>query len=77
MSLHADEDDAVTTARQDRPLLGRHPVDPVSLVPGLLAVAVAVLAMVDVDVDASVVLPALLLLAGLAGLVAAVRSARR
>ena len=77
MSLHGDEHEDLTTTVQDRPLLGRHPVDPVSLVPGLLAVAVAVLAMVDVDVDASLVLPVLLLLAGLAGLVAAVRSARR
>ena len=61
---------------QERPLIGRHPVDAVSLVPGLLAVAVAAVALLDLDldVDAGLLLALLLLLAGLAGLVASVRS---
>ncbi len=53
--------------------LGRHPVDPVHLVAGLLAVGVALLALVELDLDEAVVLPLLLLLAGTAGLVAALR----
>lgn len=53
--------------------LGRHPVDPVSLVAGLIAVGAALLALLDVDVDGGLVLPLLLLGAGLAGLVAALR----
>ena len=53
--------------------LGRHPVDPVHLVPGLLAVGIALLALLDLDLDGAVVVPALLLVAGLAGLVAALR----
>jgi len=50
--------------------LGRHPVDPVHLVLGLLAVGIALLALLDLDLDGAVVVPALLLVAGLAGLVA-------
>lgn len=53
--------------------LGWHPVDPVSLIAGLLAVGVALVSLLDVDVDAGVVVPALLLGAGLIGLVAALR----
>jgi hypothetical protein len=40
---------------------------------GLLAVGGALVALLDVDIDAGVVLPLLLVLAGLAGLVTAVR----
>ncbi|MFP5219331.1 MAG: hypothetical protein ACLGIG_06275 [Actinomycetes bacterium] len=53
--------------------LGWHPVDPVSLVAGLLAVGVALVSLLDVDVDAGIVFPALLLGAGVIGLVAALR----
>lgn len=53
--------------------LGRHPVDPVSLVAGLIAVGAALLALLDLDVDGGLVVPLLLLGAGLAGLVAALR----
>ena len=53
--------------------LGWHPVDPVSLIAGLLAVGVALVSLLDVDVDAGGVVPALLLGAGLIGLVAALR----
>jgi hypothetical protein len=58
--------------------LPRHPLDPVSLVVGLLAVGYALVALleVEVDVDGGLVLPVLLLAAGLAGLVAAVRRDR-
>ena len=59
-----------------RPRLGRHPLDPVSLVAGLLAVGVALLALLSIDVDADVVLPARLLLAGAAGLLSAARRTR-
>jgi len=57
--------------------LGWHPVDPVSLVAGLLAVGVALVSLLDVDVDAGIVFPALLLGAGVIGLVAALRRDRR
>ena len=59
-----------------RPRIGWHPVDPVSLVAGLLTVGVALLALLAVDVDAGVVLPVLLLVAGAAGLVTAARRTR-
>jgi hypothetical protein len=49
----------------------------VSLVAGLLFVAAAVGTLLEVDVDAAVVLPLLLVGAGLLGLVAAVRRDRR
>jgi hypothetical protein len=48
----------------------------VSLVAGLLSVGVALLALLSIDVDAGVVLPALLLLAGAAGLLSAARRTR-
>jgi hypothetical protein len=69
--LVQDADDA-----GGRPRVGRHPVDPVSLVAGLLSVGVALLALLSIDVDAGVVLPALLLLAGAAGLLSAARRTR-
>ena len=56
--------------------LGWHPVDPVSLVAGLVAVGIALASLLDVDVDAGVVFPALLLGAGLVGLAAALRRGR-
>lgn len=59
-----------------RPLIGRHPVDAASLVPGLLAVAVALVALLELDVDLGVLLPVLLVLAGVAGLAAAVQRSR-
>jgi hypothetical protein len=52
---------------------GWHPVDPVSLVAGLIAVGIAVLSQLDVDVDGAIVVAAVLVAAGLAGLVAALR----
>ena len=58
-----------------RPELGWHPSDPLSLVGGLLALGIAVLALLEVDLDGGLVLPALLVGAGLVGLVAAVRRA--
>ena len=61
-----------------RPVIGRHPVDPVSLVAGLLALGVALVAVLDLDLqlDGGVMLALLLLGAGLAGLVAALRRDR-
>lgn len=59
-----------------RPMIGQHPVDAASLVPGLLAVAVALVALLELDVDLGVLLPVLLVLAGVAGLAAAVRRTR-
>lgn len=56
-----------------RPRIGWHRVDALSLVVGLLAVGAALVALLDVDVDAGVVLPVLLVLAGVVGLVSAVR----
>jgi hypothetical protein len=52
---------------------GWHPIDPVSLVAGLVAVGIAVLSQLDVDLDGAVVVAAVLVAAGLAGLVAALR----
>lgn len=67
------EDMGQDDAGGGRPRLGWHPIDPVSLVAGLLTVGVALLALLAIDVDAGVVLPVLLLVAGAAGLVAAIR----
>lgn len=55
--------------------IGLHPVDPVSLVAGLLAVGIALVALLDVEVevDGGIVVPLLLLGAGAVGLVAAMR----
>lgn len=52
---------------------GWHPVDPLSLVAGLLAVGVAVLSLLDLDVDGGVVVAVLLVVAGGIGLVASLR----
>ena len=59
--------------RSDRPVLGWHPVDPVSLVAGVLAVGVALAALLDLPVSGSVLVPLLLVLAGALGVVAALR----
>lgn len=69
MSLPSDQ----TSGRSGRPRLGWHPLDPVSLIAGLLAVGLALLVLLDRDVDGRVVLPTLLVGAGLVGLVAALR----
>ena len=61
---------------EPRPVIGRHPVDPFSLVTGLLVVGYALLSLLDLELDAGIVLPVLLVGAGLAGLVAALRSSR-
>ncbi len=76
MSQHSEHSESVGVAR--RPRIGWHPVDPVSLVAGVLAVGVALLSLleVDVDVDGGVVVPLLLLGAGAVGLVAALRRDR-
>ncbi len=54
-----------------------HRVDAVSLVAGLAAIAVALLSLLDIDVDAGVLVPVVLLAAGLAGVVNALRRDRR
>ena len=54
----------------------RRPVDAFSLVAGLLAVGYALLSLLEVDLEPAVVWPVLLVAAGAAGLVAAVRSSR-
>ncbi len=57
--------------------IGWHPVDVVSLVAGLVALAVAVLSLVDVSLGGGeVVLPVLLLVAGALGLAASLRRGR-
>lgn len=59
-----------------RPLIGRHPVDAVSLVAGLLAVGTALLALSKVDLEFGLALPVLLVLAGTIGLLVAARRSR-
>ena len=76
MSLPVEEDVRHDEVAPVRPRIGRHAVDPVSLVAGLLAVVLALLALLDVDVEAAVVLPSLLLLVGAIGLVSALRRTR-
>ena len=56
--------------------IGWHPVDAVSLVAGLVAVGIALASLLAVSVDASVVVPVLLVTAGVVGLLAAVRRPR-
>lgn len=57
--------------------IGWHPVDVVSLVAGLAALAVAVLSLVDVDLGGGdVVVPVLLLVGGALGLAVSLRRAR-
>jgi hypothetical protein len=62
---------AAEPPRRER--IGFHPLDPVSLVAGLLALAVAVGALLEVDLPGSVVVPAMLVAGGALGLVAALR----
>ena len=73
-----DETPVRTTVTPERPRIGWHPLDPVSLVAGLLAVAIALVSLLDVDldVDGAVVVPVLLLVAGLLGLGALLRRRR-
>lgn len=52
----------------------RRPVDAFSLVTGVLAVGYALVSLLGLDLRPAVVWPVLLVAAGLAGLVAAVRS---
>lgn len=54
----------------------QRPVDAFSLVAGVLAVGYALVVLLGLDLRPAVVWPVLLVAAGLAGLVAAVRSAR-
>lgn len=77
MSLPVEDLGQNDDAGRVRPGMSWHPVDPVSLVTGLLTVGVALLALLAIDVDAGVVLPGLLLVAGAAGLVAAARRTQR
>ena len=57
--------------------IGWHPVDVVSLVAGLVAIAVAVLSLVDVDLGGGeVVVPVLLLVGGALGLAVSLRRGR-
>ncbi len=57
--------------------IGWHPVDVVSLVAGLVALAVAVLSLVDVDLGGGeVAVPVLLLIGGALGLAASLRRGR-
>ena len=53
--------------------IGWHPVDPVSLVAGLVAVGIALAYLLDLRVDGDVVVPVLLVAAGVIGLLAALR----
>ena len=62
--------------RAVRPVLGRHPVDPVSLVAGVIAVGIALGVLLDLPVRAAVLVPLLLVLAGALGVIAAVRPRR-
>ena len=60
-------------APQARPVVGRHPLDPLALVAGLVAVGLALVALLDLDVDGRFVLPVLLLAGGVAGAATALR----
>lgn len=59
-----------------RPVLGRHPVDPVSLIAGVIAVGIALGVLVDLPVRLAVLVPLLLVLAGALGVIAALRPRR-
>jgi hypothetical protein len=61
------------TTREPRPVVGWHPLDPLSLVAGLLAVAFALAALTGVDVDGRVVVPVLLVAGGVVGAVSVLR----
>ena len=69
-----DTEDVTTDATAER--TGAHPLDAVSLVAGLVAVALALASLLDLDVDAAVVLPLLLVGAGLVGVLSALRRDR-
>ena len=56
--------------------IGWHPVDPVSLVGGLIAVGIALAHLLGLHVDGDVVVPGLLVAAGVVGLLAALRRPR-
>ena len=57
--------------------IGRHPLDVVSLVAGLVAVTVALLSLLDVDLGGGdVVVPVLLLVGGALGLAVSLRRSR-
>lgn len=74
---HSDERERGQQRERGAPARIRwHPLDPVSLVAGVLAVGWALMALLDVDLDGAVVLPVLLVVAGLAGLASAVRRDR-
>jgi hypothetical protein len=53
--------------------IGWHPVDPVSLVAGLVAVGIALAYLLDLAVDGDIIVPLLLVTAGVTGLLAALR----
>ncbi len=58
--------------------IGSHPVDVVSLVAGLVALAVAVLSLVDIDLGGGeVAVPVLLLVGGALGLAVSLRRGRK
>ena len=59
-----------------RPVLGRHPVDPVSLIAGVIAVGIALGVLFDLPVRGAVLVPLLLVLAGALGVIAALRPRR-
>lgn len=56
-----------------RERIGWHPMDPVSLVAGLVAIAVAMASLLRLDVSGAVVLPVLLVAAGVVGGLSALR----
>lgn len=64
----------MSTPREPR--IGWHPLDPVSLVAGLLAVAFALLSLVGLRLDGDVVVPVLLVVAGGTGLLMNLRRQR-
>jgi hypothetical protein len=60
-------------SRPSESTAGWHPVDPLSLVAGLLAVGVAVISLLDLDLDGGVVVAVLLVVAGGIGLAVSLR----
>jgi hypothetical protein len=62
-------------SRPSESTAGWHPVDPLSLIAGLLAVGVAVIALLELDLDGGVVVAVMLLVAGGIGLAASLRRA--
>lgn len=53
--------------------IGWHRVDAVSLVAGLAAVAIALASLLDLDLDGDIVVPVLIVAAGLVGLLVTLR----